>query len=99
MQYIPQLNSCAPLLPVNFTVNVRRFYNSVASQSIVEQKYIIIEHRILSCTNHVSALGEYIISYRDTIYIAIVDYQGVSLYIGSIREPIYYHSLALIIEQ
>ena len=29
MQYISQLNSCAPLLPVNLTVNVRRFYNSV----------------------------------------------------------------------
>ena len=30
MQYISQLNFCAPLLPVNLTVNVRRFYNSVA---------------------------------------------------------------------
>ena len=29
MQYISQLNFCAPLLPVNLTVNVRRFYNSV----------------------------------------------------------------------
>ena len=29
MQYISQLNLCAPLLPVNLSVNVRYFYNSV----------------------------------------------------------------------
>ena len=29
MQYTLQLNSCAPLLPVNLTVNVSRFSNSV----------------------------------------------------------------------
>ena len=29
MQYISQLNLCALLLPVNLTVNVRRFYISV----------------------------------------------------------------------
>ena len=31
MQCISQLNFCAPLLPVNLTVNVRRFYNSVVA--------------------------------------------------------------------
>ena len=36
MQYISQLNFCAILLPVNLTVNVRRFYNSV-DQSCLER--------------------------------------------------------------
>ena len=35
MQYILQLNSCAPLLSVKLTVNVRRFYNSVDSKPAI----------------------------------------------------------------
>ena len=68
MQYISQLNFCAPLLPVNLTVNVHRFYNSVgigiggnfgigAVLQIIEQNLTISPSSLVNCKRHLNILS------------------------------------------
>ena len=83
MQYISQLNSSAPLLPVNLTVNVRRFYNSagerVSNVFLIHQFYCIC--RIYTrCGKSSTTVGSIYVALNESASIEIkVNYEHIRI--------------------